>query len=256
VADLPADPPLLGPADLEGRAGEDQEGPRGYFATSRSLFNAIVLAAPLFIAYQIGVLFTDGWKNGVDFVTPKLYALVGESKPLYLAANVGLLAVLLLAGRLVRAPYRLRLTTWVVVMAESALYASVLGTAIVRLIEGLGLSPALALGLSAADYVVLSLGAGAYEELVFRLLLVSGLAGLARWLGLGTMTALTLAFVVSAVVFSAAHHPPFGLEPFTMGAFSYRLIAGLLFAGLFLARGFAVAAYSHAFYDVLVLVSV
>ncbi len=45
---------------------------------------------------------------------------------------------------------------------------------------------------------------------------------------------------------------PFG-EPFTLSAFTFRFLFGLALNGVFLVRGFAVAAWAHAIYDVLVV---
>jgi hypothetical protein len=58
--------------------------------------------------------------------------------------------------------------------------------------------------------------------------------------------------LVSAVLFSAAHHIVGG-EPWRVGVFVYRILCGLIFAALFQWRGFAVAVYTHALYDVFVL---
>ena len=56
----------------------------------------------------------------------------------------------------------------------------------------------------------------------------------------------------AAALFSAAHHVV-GAEPWHIGAFVYRFLCGLIFATLFQVRGFAVAVYTHALYDVFVL---
>ena len=62
-----------------------------------------------------------------------------------------------------------------------------------------------------------------------------------------------MAFAVSSVAFSAVHHiPPYG-DPLRLDIFTFRVLAGLFFGALFWLRGLAVAVYTHAFYDVYVL---
>jgi len=59
---------------------------------------------------------------------------------------------------------------------------------------------------------------------------------------------------VSSFLFSAAHHiPPYG-DPLAVGVFTFRFLAGVFFGLLFWFRGFAVAAYPHALYDIYVLI--
>jgi hypothetical protein len=65
---------------------------------------------------------------------------------------------------------------------------------------------------------------------------------------------LASAFVLSSLLFSAAHHiPPYG-DPLELGVFTFRFLAGMIFASLFWFRGFAVAVYTHALYDLYVLI--
>src|SRR6185295_6669818 len=105
-----------------------------------------------------------------------------------------------------------------------------------------------------ATRAVMSIGAGVYEETVFRLALLSGIAALLeKVIGLGRWIAVGVAFVVSALLFSAMHHiPPYG-DPLHLGVFTFRFLAGMCFAALFWFRGFAVAVYTHALYDLYVL---
>ena len=109
--------------------------------------------------------------------------------------------------------------------------------------------PSLALALSTEQAIALSLGAGLFEEVVFRVVLVGCLIALfgllwRRWLAVG------LGIVVAAFLFSLAHYVgPHG-DLFALESFLYRWIAGLLFSLLFYWRGFAITAYAHAAYDV------
>ncbi len=99
-------------------------------------------------------------------------------------------------------------------------------------------------------------GAGIYEEVLFRLLLYSGLLLAARLVGLPGLAAVAVAALTSATVFSAAHHVgPYG-EAFDEYAFLFRTVAGLYFTALYQVRGFGIAVGTHACYDVLVGVSV
>jgi len=120
------------------------------------------------------------------------------------------------------------------------------------------ISPRLAGGIAGQSFgtrVVMSLGAGVYEETVFRLGIMAGLAALLeRGVGFRRWVAALVALIVSSVLFSAMHHiPPYG-DPFTIGVFTFRVLAGACFALIFWFRGFAVAVYTHALYDLYVLV--
>ena len=99
--------------------------------------------------------------------------------------------------------------------------------------------------------LMISLGAGIYEELLFRVILVSGLAWIARRvLGWRTTTAGLFAVGAGALIFSAFHYiGPYG-DRFELGSFAFRAIAGVLFSGLYLMRGFGITAWTHALYDV------
>jgi membrane protease YdiL (CAAX protease family) len=95
-------------------------------------------------------------------------------------------------------------------------------------------------------------GAGIYEEVLFRLLLFSALAFLLRLAYLPSLLAVPLAAVGSAALFSGAHHVgPFG-ESYDPYVFLFRMVAGVYFALVFRLRGFGVAAGAHALYDVVV----
>jgi membrane protease YdiL (CAAX protease family) len=100
--------------------------------------------------------------------------------------------------------------------------------------------------------VVTFVGAGIYEELLFRLLLFSALLAASAWAGSPGWLAVGLSGAVSALLFSAAHHAgPHG-EPFDGYTFLFRTVAGVYFAVVFYGRGFGVAVGAHACYDVIV----
>ena len=221
----------------------------------RNLLTSLVLVFPLFLIYQVGVLFTLPLLNGADFLTVFLFRKVGLSTA-YTAAVTVLFAI---AVAMLRRRQRFDPKVIVPVMIESAIYALTMGSVIVLVMTKVfGLSPQLAGGMIASQGIVgravMSIGAGVYEETVFRLLLLGGVAallerglGLARWLAVGA------AFVLSSLLFSAMHHiPPYG-DPLHLGVFTFRFLAGMCFATLFWFRGFAVAVYTHALYDLYVL---
>ncbi|HWN70687.1 MAG TPA: CPBP family glutamic-type intramembrane protease, partial [Haliangium sp.] len=103
------------------------------------------------------------------------------------------------------------------------------------------------------EAVVISLGAGVHEELVFRLGLMAGGAALLAWSGMRHGVAMCLALLGSALVFSLAHHiGPHG-DPFQAGVFVYRALAGVIFGLIFYFRSLAHAVYTHFLYDLYVL---
>jgi hypothetical protein len=107
---------------------------------------------------------------------------------------------------------------------------------------------------SGAMRLVSYLGAGIYEEALFRLTLYSGLRGALRLAGLPLLVAEVVAATSSAALFSAAHHlGPYG-QPYSNYVFLFRLAAGLYFAAVYQLRGFGIAVGAHACYNVMISV--
>ena len=95
------------------------------------------------------------------------------------------------------------------------------------------------------------LGAGIYEEVLFRLILLSLCSALIGIVGGSPRTKTVGAVILTSIAFSAAHHLPGG-EAFDLYNFLCRIVAGLFFAVLVLRRGFGIAAGTHAGYDIFV----
>jgi len=84
--------------------------------------------------------------------------------------------------------------------------------------------------------------------------LMGGLFYFATTIGLPRVIAGTIALIASSLVFSAIHHTGSLGEAFAMGPFIFRFVAGMVLAAIFALRGFAVAVYTHAIYDIIVMV--
>jgi hypothetical protein len=106
--------------------------------------------------------------------------------------------------------------------------------------------------------LVTGVGAGIYEELIFRLFLICLLMVLFQdLLGVGKRNSIILSVLISAAMFSAHHHIDFlngrlnVTDTFDWTKFAFRTIAGVYFAILFAVRGFGITAGTHAFYDII-----
>lgn len=106
--------------------------------------------------------------------------------------------------------------------------------------------------------IVIGVGAGIYEELIFRLILIGVLLVLFQdLLRMDHRNALVLSVLVSAALFSAHHHITLidgqigRSAPFHWMEFGFRTLAGVYFALLFAIRGFGITAGAHAFYDII-----
>jgi Type II CAAX prenyl endopeptidase Rce1-like len=232
---------------------------------SRNLLTSLVLVFPLFLIYQVGVLLTYPMVNGADFLTRFLFQNLGLSKSAYLGYSALVAAMFALAVLILRRRQSVNLAMFIPVLLESAIFAVTMGSAIVLVMtRAFGIDPHLSVrlaqqgGLAQQGIVtrmVMSIGAGVWEETTFRLGILMGVLFLCeKVFGMRRFVAVACAFAISSLLFSAAHHiPPYG-DPFHLGVFTFRFLAGLCFALLFWFRGFAVAVYTHALYDLYVLV--
>ena len=103
---------------------------------------------------------------------------------------------------------------------------------------------------SSHNLVAICFGAGIYEELVFRLILMAALSLIIKDIfGVGQKRAGLLVVLAAGILFSGYHY--LGAEPFRFQTFLFRTLAGVYFGVLFTFRGFGVTAGTHAAYDLL-----
>lgn len=115
---------------------------------------------------------------------------------------------------------------------------------------------AIAVRPAAAKEIITYLGAGLYEEILFRLGLFGGLVFILRRGGVASLPAILVAAAGASVLFAYAHHVGPAGEPWHPGKFVFRAAAGVYFTAAYVTRGLGVAAGSHAAYNVLVGVAV
>jgi hypothetical protein len=238
---------------------------RNYWLTSREPRYSLSFAFPLLVVYEVLAFSLShgdvaGVRNGADVLLKRLFVTLGGKNGLVVFGALLAGGGVAIALRDLRRSGKVEPRFFVYMLAESVCYALVFG-GVTGTLTGLLLSgmagPHLSLlaiapsGLSLPSQLMISLGAGIYEELLFRVMLVSGLAWVARrGFGWSASGAGVFAVVLGALIFSAFHYiGPYG-EPLELGSFTFRTVAGLLFSGLYLLRGFGITAWTHALYDV------
>lgn len=102
------------------------------------------------------------------------------------------------------------------------------------------------------DDLLLSVGAGIYEELVFRLILISLLTLLLIDIcGMKQAAGVAIAVILSSLLFASHHYRPIGIDTFVPSEFAFRAAAGAYLAAVFVLRGFGLAVGCHIIYDVI-----
>ncbi len=231
-----------------------------YWREARAPRYSLLFALPLLLAYEAlaALLSHDayaGVRNGADVLLKSVFVWLGGRNGL-VAFGVLLVGVgAVLVWRDARKGGGIRPAVFPLMLAESVAWALAFGwvasVLTSLLLRGVPLAAGLAARMDLPTQLMISLGAGIYEELLFRVLLVAGLAALARRvLRVGEVGAGALATLVGALVFSAFHYiGPLG-DRLELGSFTFRAVAGVLFSALYLTRGFGIAAWTHALYDV------
>ncbi len=99
---------------------------------------------------------------------------------------------------------------------------------------------------------MLSVGAGIYEELLFRLIIISLLTLLLIDIfRMKQVFGVALAVIISSLLFALHHYPPIGVDKWSTSEFAFRAAAGAYLAAVFVLRGFGLAVGCHIIYDVI-----
>lgn len=230
------------------------------------------LTLPIFVVYHLAVVFL-GVRNATDVVTGTLLSLTAGDTTKYLLATVCIGVVFAGTFALLGRGQAFRPRKFFQIIVEGITYAivmaivanAVVGSLFAR-IPGLGMQND-----SRIVGFVMSLGAGFYEELTFRVLLFGlgakllvymfgeqrfDLAGQSSAGRFSLRSALVMiAWALScAVAFSGVHYIGPMADSFQLTSFTFRAVLGLVLTLIFVTRGFAAAVWTHAIYDVWVLV--
>jgi membrane protease YdiL (CAAX protease family) len=219
-----------------------------YFRQTHRPLNSLAFLLPLLLVFHVGTLFFG--KLDPNLKVPQdlkhLGQILGIMGP---AANY--LPPLLVVSVLLLMQFS-RHEKWTVqkkavlgMAAESLLWMAPL-VAMVMLTGRLLL--AATPGRPLLQGVILAIGAGIYEEFLFRLLLIGGaILLLTKVLGIRRSTVAVWSAILAGIAFSLYH---FGPNQFVFSAFIIRALAGIYLGGLYLYRGFGIAVGAHVAYDI------
>ncbi len=228
---------------------------RAYFRRSRSWANSFLFILPLLVIYEIGVACHLASANLAAEVVRQPLSIFGRWQAL--AFNGIVLAGFLVAFIYLHKKRELNWRLFPPMLLESALYGFILVPALALASYGRIFLPRISFDshLLLGDLVIAA-GAGVYEEIVFRGVLLFSIYLVATkaldmkpfWGGIASL-------VLAAAIFSAMHfHPATGIQP-AVGLFVYFMAAGVLLSGIFLTRGLGIACYTHAICNIILMLS-
>lgn len=223
------------------------------------------LTLPIFLVYHLGVVFLP-MQNAADLVTSELRSLAGKSLLGYAGLTVALGAAFVLLLSILGRRSALDPKRFVFLGIEGAVYAFLMRAAGSYVVGSLPMAHAVPVALPLAGGVleeagvftslVMALGAGFYEEVIFRVVLFGGGAWLIK-LFFGKLPSFVLQIawgLACAAVFSGWHYVGAYGDPFELKSFVFRMTCGAVLTAIYAFRGFAPAVWTHALYDVWVMV--
>jgi len=252
-----------------------------YWKQSRRPLICLAFVAPMLIIYEGGLLITgpEAARNGADVWLRELLRLTGFGQ--YFLLPLLTAGVLLGWHHISHQPWRIESRPLALMLAESIMW----GFLVLGMARGLAIilppAPATAAPTTPAPAGDIALqteaehaaevqpqtpwqitasqltgafGAGIYEELLFRLMMLPVIAGALRLCKQSWRVSFGAATVITSLLFAAAHYRVFtGFgDDLQFYSFTFRFLAGVFFSLLFLYRGFGIAVGSHALYDTIV----
>ena len=232
-----------------------------YLSETRRPFVSLAFVAPMLLIYEFGIiaLGPQTMRNGADVWLRHFLDLIGFGQ--YFLLPILTVFSLLAWHHLTHEPWQFSPKLVGGMLIESIAF----GIFLLAVAQLQGRLMEVQIGSFIADVsknysssaqstrIIGYFGAGIYEELLFRLLLLPLVSRIIRSLGANTRVSLIVGIVTTALVFSAAHYRIFtdSGEAFQWFSFTFRFIAGIFFAVLFKYRGFGITAGAHTLYDIL-----
>lgn len=227
---------------------------RQYLNSSKTLHYSLILTLPAVAIYEIGIiiLFRDSFfelRNTGEILLRSLFEYLGLTNPIVVSSLLlGLFIIVMLRGYKIEKKPGIHANYIIYMLLESMLWGSIIFISL-QLFTKLPLQ--IVTMEEKISNINLAIGAGIFEELIFRLVLIgSFLVILQRGISLPTRVSVPIAILLSAVVFAAFH---LFMETYSFPVFSQRVFGGVLLGSIFYLRGYGISVYAHIIYNILIL---
>tara|TARA_B100001248_G_scaffold219194_1_gene174746 strand:- start:1988 stop:2719 length:732 start_codon:yes stop_codon:yes gene_type:complete len=227
-----------------------------YLRYTKSPLYSFLFTLPLFIIYEVGLfLIKDDdvayLRNGADALMRQLLAVFGISGLFWIGGMFFIAFVAL---------YYIQKYSWEEYEIKSRYFASMVFESILwsyllfLLMSNMHLILMTPSGYKVLQNVTLSVGAGIYEEILFRVVLIFLLnyiiTLILQW---KSYFKNFVSIVLASVCFSLFHFiGEFG-DFYSFNIFMVRFLAGIFLGILYFLRGFGITAWTHSLYDLIVL---
>ena len=228
-----------------------------YWRYSRSAYYSVVAALPLLVVYEILVILTQSryWviRNAADMWI-RSFLMAFDLRAQHLTfVMIGISFALIPLAMTRSLGVKLKVKYFLLMFVEALTYSLVLGVFLQFILRLSGLVVGSS-GNGMLQNFALSLGAGLFEEIIFRVILLNILYMLLNIVFKNKVTAAVISVLTASFLFSLSHYVGSMPDSWELYSFMFRWIAGMLFTVLYFIRGFAITAYTHALYDIWVLV--
>ncbi|MBT6866511.1 MAG: CPBP family intramembrane metalloprotease [Candidatus Marinimicrobia bacterium] len=227
-----------------------------YWGSTRSPLYSFLFTIPLFLIYEIGILLTSSndifvLRNGADALMRQILATFGVSGLEWMGGIffVGFIITFILQRKFWEKS-QIHGDFLLIMMGESVVWSALLYYFMSN-VNLLLMNPT---GSLLIQRVTLAVGAGIYEEFLFRVLLIAGISGILGFIFQWSEKMKNgMAMVIAAGIFSSFHFIGEYGDYFSFNIFMIRFLAGIALGSLYFLRGFGITAWSHAIYDLIVL---
>ena len=228
-----------------------------YWRYSRSAYYSAVAALPLLVIYEILIVLSQsrywGIRNAAD-VWIRTFLMAFDLQAQHITfVLIGISLALIPIAKSRARGIKLKANYFALMFAECLAFSLVLGVLLQSILRLGGLSSG-GPGSGLMQNLALSVGAGLFEEIIFRVILLNLLFLLLSPLLQKKVVAAVVSVLLASFLFSLSHYVGTMADTWQLYSFMFRWAAGLLFTVLYFVRGFAITAYTHALYDIWVLV--
>ena len=227
-----------------------------YWNSTRTPLYSFLFTVPLFFIYEIGIFLTSSidmiyMRNGADALMRQILSAFGINGFYWIGVIffLGFTSVFIYQRKYWK-DIEIHSDYLLVMMGESLLWAIGLYFFMAN-VYILLMNPTSSMLI---QQVTLAVGAGIYEEILFRVILIAAIGSLLGFIFQWNQVLRNwIAMIIAAGIFSSFHFiGEFG-DYFSFNIFMVRFFAGILLGVLYFIRGFGITAWAHAIYDLIIL---